>query len=153
MPQESEKWTAMACRFTSLSFPSTTRITKPRPLSPLLLPTCFTSARKRPISINYNAFKLSTSRYLLVPFDFYSMFSMCGSESAFCRVGKMVSAVVSEESAVGSSFSGTDAFKLTYLEVSFWFSWLIVFSFLFLIGFSYFGNLWLNFLINFGIGK
>lgn len=29
----------------------------------------------------------------------------------------MVSAVVSEETAVGSRFSGTDAFKLTYLEV------------------------------------
>lgn len=32
----------------------------------------------------------------------------------------MVSAVVSEESAVGSSFSGTDAFKLTYLEGNSW---------------------------------
>ena len=33
----------------------------------------------------------------------------------------MVSAVVSEESAVGSSSCGTDVFKLTYLEVGFLF--------------------------------
>lgn len=34
-----------------------------------------------------------------------------------CRLGSVVSAVVSEENAIGSSFSGTDVFKLTYLEV------------------------------------
>lgn len=38
-----------------------------------------------------------------------------------CRWGRVISAVVSEESAVGSSFSATDpdAFKLTYLEVGY----------------------------------
>lgn len=35
----------------------------------------------------------------------------------FYRWDRVVSAVVSEESAVGSSSSGTDVFKLTYLEV------------------------------------
>lgn len=32
-----------------------------------------------------------------------------------CRLAS----VVSEENAIGSSFSGTDVFKLTYLEVGF----------------------------------
>ena len=36
-----------------------------------------------------------------------------------CRWGCAVSAVVSEENAVGSSFSAADVFKLTYLEVTF----------------------------------
>jgi len=36
-----------------------------------------------------------------------------------CRWGSVVSAVVSEENAVGSSFSAADVFKLTYLEVKF----------------------------------
>ena len=36
-----------------------------------------------------------------------------------CRLNRTVSAVVSEENAVGSNFSGTDVFKLTYLEVGF----------------------------------
>ena len=36
-----------------------------------------------------------------------------------CRPNRTVSAVVSEENAVGSNFSGTDVFKLTYLEVGF----------------------------------
>ena len=39
------------------------------------------------------------------------------------RWGRILSAVVSEENAVGSSFSATDddVFKLTYLEVGFWY--------------------------------
>lgn len=36
------------------------------------------------------------------------------------RLGKVVSAVVSEENAVGSSSSGTDVYKLTYLEGNSW---------------------------------
>ncbi|XP_019456560.1 PREDICTED: uncharacterized protein LOC109357221 isoform X2 [Lupinus angustifolius] len=36
------------------------------------------------------------------------------------RWGKTVSAIVSEENAVGSSFSATDVFKLTYLEGNSW---------------------------------
>lgn len=36
-----------------------------------------------------------------------------------CRWGSVVSAVVSEENAVGSTFSAADVFKLTYLEVTF----------------------------------
>ncbi|KAJ1389455.1 hypothetical protein SESBI_38274 [Sesbania bispinosa] len=36
------------------------------------------------------------------------------------RWGCTVSAVVSEENAVGPSFSATDVFKLTYLEVGFY---------------------------------
>ena len=39
----------------------------------------------------------------------------------FYRWDRVVSAVVSEESAVGSSSFGTDVFKLTYLEVGFLF--------------------------------
>lgn len=35
------------------------------------------------------------------------------------RWGCTVSAVVSEENAVGSNFSATDVFKLTFLEVGF----------------------------------
>lgn len=35
------------------------------------------------------------------------------------RLGGIVSAVISDRDAVGSSFSGTDVFKLTYLEVGF----------------------------------
>lgn len=38
-----------------------------------------------------------------------------------CRLSRAVSAVVSEENAVGSSSSGTGVFKLTYLEVGFGF--------------------------------
>ena len=37
------------------------------------------------------------------------------------RLGRVFSAVVSDGDAVGSSFSGTDVFKLTYLEVGFHF--------------------------------
>lgn len=36
-----------------------------------------------------------------------------------CRWRSVVSAVVSEENAVGSTFSPADVFKLTYLEVTF----------------------------------
>ncbi|KAK9276233.1 hypothetical protein L1049_005764 [Liquidambar formosana] len=36
------------------------------------------------------------------------------------RLGRVVSAVISEENAVGSSYSGTDVFKLTYLEGNSW---------------------------------
>ncbi|BFG17001.1 hypothetical protein CerSpe_032740 [Prunus speciosa] len=36
------------------------------------------------------------------------------------RIGRVVSAVVSEESAIQSSFAGTDGFKLTYLEGNSW---------------------------------
>ncbi|KDP29371.1 hypothetical protein JCGZ_18292 [Jatropha curcas] len=36
------------------------------------------------------------------------------------RLNKVVSAVISEESAVGSSSAGTDVFKLTYLEGNSW---------------------------------
>lgn len=40
-----------------------------------------------------------------------------------CRSSGAVSAVVSQENVTGSSSSGTDVFKLTYLEVGFRFSW------------------------------
>lgn len=51
------------------------------------------------------------------------------------RWGCPVSAVVSEENTVGSSFSANDVFKLTYLEVGvLWFLLsLIVFPFMLLL--------------------
>ncbi|KAG5051335.1 hypothetical protein JHK87_003533 [Glycine soja] len=52
---------------------------------------------------------------------FVSSNSICTSSSATTsRWGCAVSAVVSEENAVGSSFSAADVFKLTYLEGNSW---------------------------------
>ncbi|XP_021299814.1 uncharacterized protein LOC110428328 [Herrania umbratica] len=50
------------------------------------------------------------------PFSFHSD----GLKLSTCRWDRVVSAVVSEESAVGSSSSGTDEYKLTYLEGNSW---------------------------------
>ncbi|KAB1999888.1 hypothetical protein E1A91_D12G194800v1 [Gossypium mustelinum] len=66
----------------------------PTPLS-ALLPTRLFSLLQPPFSFHPDRLKLST-----------------------CRWDKVASAVVSEESAVGSSSSGTDVFNLTYLELT-----------------------------------
>lgn len=42
------------------------------------------------------------------------------------RLGRVVSAVISEENPVSSTISGADAFKLTYLEVGFRFQLLVL---------------------------
>ncbi|KAK8265698.1 hypothetical protein V6Z12_D12G194700 [Gossypium hirsutum] len=68
----------------------------PTPLS-ALLPTRLFSLLQHPFSFHPDRLKLST-----------------------CRWDKVASAVVSEESAVGSSSSGTDVFNLTYLEGNSW---------------------------------
>ncbi|XP_039042290.1 uncharacterized protein LOC120181173 [Hibiscus syriacus] len=68
----------------------------PRPVS-ALLPARLSSIPRTPFSFRSDRLKLST-----------------------CRWDKGVSAVVSEESAVGSSSSGTDVFNLTYLEGNSW---------------------------------
>ncbi|KHG10225.1 tRNA-dihydrouridine synthase B [Gossypium arboreum] len=68
----------------------------PAPLS-ALLPTRLFSLLQPPISFHPDRLKLSTRRW-----------------------DKVASAVVSEESAVGSSSSGTDVFNLTYLEGNSW---------------------------------
>uniref|UniRef100_A0A5B6YKI2 Metallo-beta-lactamase domain-containing protein n=1 Tax=Davidia involucrata TaxID=16924 RepID=A0A5B6YKI2_DAVIN len=59
--------------------------------------THFISTHSSPLCFNSNTLKLSTH-----------------------RLGKGVSAVISEENTVGSSLSGTDVFKLTYLEGNSW---------------------------------
>lgn len=69
-----------------------------RPKTPVLT-TLFTSLQETPFFINSNAFKLSASRLGL---------------------GKKVTAVLSEEKEVETSDSGTDVFKLTYLEGNSW---------------------------------
>ncbi|XP_073135865.1 uncharacterized protein [Henckelia pumila] len=65
------------------------------PKTPLLR-THFTSLQKTPFLINSNAFKLSATRLGL---------------------NKKVAAVLSEEKEIETSGSGTDVFKLTYLEL------------------------------------
>ncbi|KAK6157699.1 hypothetical protein DH2020_011947 [Rehmannia glutinosa] len=67
-----------------------------KPMSPFAT-AHFTSSQETPFFINSNALKLSTP-----------------------RLSKKVSAVVSEEKVVESSDSGTDVFKLTYLEGNSW---------------------------------
>ncbi|XVE85969.1 hypothetical protein DITRI_Ditri17bG0134500 [Diplodiscus trichospermus] len=67
-----------------------------KPLSALLPPRLF-SVPPSPFSFHSDALKLSTPRW-----------------------DRVVSAVVSEASAVGSTPFGTDAFKLTYLEGNSW---------------------------------
>ncbi|XP_052726061.1 uncharacterized protein LOC108335907 isoform X2 [Vigna angularis] len=62
-------------------------------------------------------------RLLLQPFSsstpLVSRTSICTSyKASTSRWGSVVSAVVSEENAVGSTFSPADVFKLTYLELS-----------------------------------
>ncbi|CAK9176221.1 unnamed protein product [Ilex paraguariensis] len=59
--------------------------------------THFSSTQKCPLFIKSNAMKLSK-----------------------LRLGRVVSAVVSEENAVESGYSGIDVFKLTYLEGNSW---------------------------------
>ncbi|XVF86050.1 hypothetical protein PTKIN_Ptkin17bG0169400 [Pterospermum kingtungense] len=66
-----------------------------RPFS-TLLPTRLFSVPQNPFSFHSHALKFATRRW-----------------------DRVVSAVVSEESAVGSSSFGTDVFKLTYLEVTY----------------------------------
>ncbi|XP_073135864.1 uncharacterized protein [Henckelia pumila] len=66
------------------------------PKTPLLR-THFTSLQKTPFLINSNAFKLSAT-----------------------RLNKKVAAVLSEEKEIETSGSGTDVFKLTYLEGNSW---------------------------------
>ncbi|KAI3731626.1 hypothetical protein L1987_62815 [Smallanthus sonchifolius] len=63
-------------------------------ITPSIANTCFLSTRRNPSSIVFNNPKLSNSR--------------------------VVSALISEERVVESSSSGTDAFKLTYLEGNSW---------------------------------
>ncbi|XP_031249585.1 uncharacterized protein LOC116107457 [Pistacia vera] len=75
--------------------PCRTRTTLSSPLST----TRLTSVSHNPNRINNVALKLSTPSP---------------------RLSKVVSAVTSEESAVGSINSGTDVFKLTYLEGNSW---------------------------------
>ncbi|XVF86049.1 hypothetical protein PTKIN_Ptkin17bG0169400 [Pterospermum kingtungense] len=67
-----------------------------RPFS-TLLPTRLFSVPQNPFSFHSHALKFATRRW-----------------------DRVVSAVVSEESAVGSSSFGTDVFKLTYLEGNSW---------------------------------
>ncbi|XP_052726062.1 uncharacterized protein LOC108335907 isoform X3 [Vigna angularis] len=64
-------------------------------------------------------------RLLLQPFSsstpLVSRTSICTSyKASTSRWGSVVSAVVSEENAVGSTFSPADVFKLTYLEGNSW---------------------------------
>ncbi|KAM0961399.1 hypothetical protein ACFX15_020233 [Malus domestica] len=59
------------------------------------------------------------------PYPFLSPLTPIGASSkqlklSNSRTGRVVSAVVSEENAIQSSFSGTDGFKLTYLEGNSW---------------------------------
>ncbi|KAJ4841362.1 hypothetical protein Tsubulata_016493 [Turnera subulata] len=77
---------------------------KARPLSPskLFSPTLLSSPSDRSIRFIPSTFKLSSNRLKLN------------------KVSKVVAAVVSEESAVGSSSAGADVFKLTYLEGNSW---------------------------------
>ncbi|OAY31271.1 uncharacterized protein LOC110600350 [Manihot esculenta] len=72
---------------------------KTRLLSPLkpFSPTHFFSSCNRPICINTSTLKLPRN-----------------------RLDKVVSAVVSEENAIGSTSAGTDVFRLTYLEGNSW---------------------------------
>ncbi|PSS13420.1 TRNA-dihydrouridine synthase [Actinidia chinensis var. chinensis] len=69
---------------------------KTKPIYPFSY-THFASSHHSPICSNFNTLKLSKHR--------------------FCKI---VSAVISEENAVGSSVSGFDVFKLTYLEGNSW---------------------------------
>ncbi|XVE91387.1 hypothetical protein REPUB_Repub01dG0005300 [Reevesia pubescens] len=71
----------------------TLRNRAPKPL----LPTRFFSLPQTPFSFHSDALKLST-----------------------CRWDRVLSAVASEESSVGSTSSGTDVFNLTYLEGNSW---------------------------------
>ncbi|KAJ1385272.1 Ribonuclease Z/Hydroxyacylglutathione hydrolase-like [Sesbania bispinosa] len=68
-----------------------------RPFNSVFSPTRFISSLGTSVCTSSRALKTSTSRW-----------------------GCTVSAVVSEENAVGSSFSATDVFKLTYLEGNSW---------------------------------
>ncbi|XWS23275.1 hypothetical protein CRYUN_Cryun29cG0107400 [Craigia yunnanensis] len=87
----------MAVDCNSLPFSCKTwRNRAPKPLS-TLLPTPLFLVPQTPFSFHSYALKLSTSRW-----------------------DRMVSAVISEENAVGSSSFGTDVFKLTYLEGNSW---------------------------------
>ncbi|KAI4313961.1 hypothetical protein L6164_026904 [Bauhinia variegata] len=50
----------------------------------------------------------------------YPSSSALSLKSSTSRWGRIVSAVVSEEKAIGSSFSAAEVFKLTYLEGNSW---------------------------------
>ncbi|KAJ0038576.1 hypothetical protein Pint_23315 [Pistacia integerrima] len=88
-------WLFTATHFPFPSNHAGTRTTLSSPLST----TRLTSVSHNPNRINNVALKLSTPSP---------------------RLSKVVSAVTSEESAVGSINSGTDVFKLTYLEGNSW---------------------------------
>ncbi|KAJ9708131.1 hypothetical protein PVL29_000272 [Vitis rotundifolia] len=75
------------------------------------------------------SYKLCSRKTPLSPFSTTRFFSICNAPICIgCgtlklstpRLGRVVSAVVSDRDAVGSSFSGTDVFKLTYLEGNSW---------------------------------
>ncbi|GMH01866.1 hypothetical protein Nepgr_003705 [Nepenthes gracilis] len=77
--------------------------------------SCFFSPHISPSRHRYNALKLCTRRSLSAhsPFD-------DGVRSFSYRLGRVVSAVASEENATASTSSGLDVFKLTYLEANTW---------------------------------
>ena len=75
------------------------------------------------------SYKLCSRKTPLSPFSTTRFFSICNApictgsgtlKLSTPRLGRVVSAVVSDRDAVGSSFSGTDVFKLTYLEGNSW---------------------------------
>jgi hypothetical protein len=95
--------------------------TRKPPLSPVSH-THFISTVSIPSCASSKTLKLSTPRSLSLSslicscsFKLYS--ESCRAVTLNCRLSRAVSAVVSEENAVGSSSSGTGVFKLTYLEV------------------------------------
>lgn len=77
---------------------------------PFSCKTCVAGARTR----------CSTSPQLSAPIFTTKSLRLDPSKLSARRWNRVVSAVVSEETAVGSSVSGADAFKLTYLEGNSW---------------------------------
>lgn len=78
-----------------------------------------THLSSQPIGFSIS-FSLSRYVYLCGQLYFFEVYNCLQlSFSLIYRLGRVISAVVSEEKAVGSSSSGTDMFKLTYLEVGF----------------------------------
>ncbi|XP_027914575.1 uncharacterized protein LOC114174035 isoform X2 [Vigna unguiculata] len=77
------------------------------------------------LALNKPCYPRRRRRLLLQPFSSSTRLvprtSICtGYNASTSRWGSVVSAVVSEENAVGSSFSAADVFKLTYLEGNSW---------------------------------
>ncbi|XP_059649470.1 uncharacterized protein LOC132295288 isoform X2 [Cornus florida] len=94
-PSVLKSWLSMAvqCNF----LPSCYTYKRTIESMPSLSSTHFTSIHNTPLCINSNSLQLSTQ-----------------------RLGRVVSAVISEESPLGSSLSNTDLFALTYLEGNSW---------------------------------